>query len=151
MTCSMSGLFVQLLAHRLDGDPGGLVEREAADAGAKRGKGDARGADLAGTRHRAAHGSLDDGSAGPPIAIERDGVDDALAASLPAGVTIASPSGTGACRTAANSIASPPARFSAPPTPVDIQSDRLAAFTMASTSRSQISPFQSSIRAKLPP
>ena len=56
--------------------------------------------------------------------------------------------GTGAWRTAANSIASPPARLSAPPTPVDIHSDRLAAFTMASTSRSQMSPFQSSMRAK---
>ena len=69
----------------------------------------------------------------------------ALAASLPAGVTIAPPSGTGAWRTAANSMASPPARFRAPPTPVDIQSERLAAFTMASTSSSQMSPFQSSI------
>ena len=69
------------------------------------------------------------------------------AASVPAGVTIASPSGTGAWRTAANSIASPPARLIAPPTPVDIHSDRFAAFTIASTSRSQMSPFQSSIRA----
>ena len=73
----------------------------------------------------------------------------ALAASFPAGVTIAPPRGTGAWRTAANSIASPPARLRAPPTPVDIHSDRLAAFTMASTSRSQISPFQSSIRRQL--
>ena len=72
----------------------------------------------------------------------------ARAASRPAGVTIASPSGTGAWRTAANSIASPPARLISPATPVDIHSDRLAAFTIASTSRSQMSPFQSSIRAK---
>ena len=50
----------------------------------------------------------------------------ARAARLPAGVTIASPSGTGAWRTAANSIASPPARLIAPPTPVDIHSDRFA-------------------------
>src|SRR3954451_12969848 len=71
-----------------------------------------------------------------------------LAASDPAGVTMAPPSGTGAWRTASNSMASPPARLSAPPTPVDIHSDRLAAFTIASTSRSQMSPFQSSIRAK---
>ena len=35
--------------------------------------------------------------------------------------------------------------------PVDIHSDRFAAFTIASTSRSQMSPFQSSIRAKAPP
>ena len=69
------------------------------------------------------------------------------AASVPAGVTIASPSGTGPWRTAANSIASPPRRLRAPPTPVDIQSVVLAAFTIASTSRSQISPFQSSMRA----
>ena len=71
-----------------------------------------------------------------------------FAARLPAGVTIAPPRGTGAWRTAANSMASPPARLSAPPTPVDIHSDRLAAFTIASTSRSQMSPFQSSMRAK---
>ncbi len=74
----------------------------------------------------------------------------ALAASEPAGVTIASPRGTGAWRTAANSIASPPARLMAPETPVDIHSERFAGLTMASTSRSQISPFQSSIRANYP-
>src|ERR1700675_4998443 len=73
------------------------------------------------------------------------------AAKVPAGVVTAEPSGTGACLTAANSIASPPARLSAPPTPVDIQSERLAAFTMASTSKSQMSPFQSSMRANLGP
>ena len=75
----------------------------------------------------------------------------ARAARDPAVVTIASPSGTGAWRTAANSISSPPARLSAPPTPLDIQSERLAALTMASTSRSQISPFHSSMRAKSTP
>src|SRR5215210_1376509 len=75
----------------------------------------------------------------------------AFAASRPAGVTIAPPSETGAWRTAANSISSPPARLIAPPTPVDIQSERFAAFTIASTSRSQMSPFQSSIRATDPP
>src|SRR4029078_7593466 len=74
----------------------------------------------------------------------------AFAASRPAGVTIASPRGTGAWRTAANSIASPPARLIAPPTPVAIHRDRLAGFTMASTSRSQMSPFQSSMRATSP-
>ena len=71
----------------------------------------------------------------------------AFAASLPAGVTMAPPSGTGAWRTAANSMASPPARLSAPPTPVDIQSERFAAFTIASTSSSQMSPFHNSMRA----
>ncbi len=69
------------------------------------------------------------------------------AASVPAGVITAPPSGAGACRTAANSIASPPARLSAPPTPVAIHSVVLAALTIASTSRSQMSPFQSSICA----
>ena len=70
-----------------------------------------------------------------------------LAASRPAGVTTASPSSTGAWRTAANSIASPPVRLSSPATPVDIHSDVEAGLTMASTSRSQMSPFQSSMRA----
>ena len=73
----------------------------------------------------------------------------ARAARLPAVVTTDSPSGTGAWRTAANSISSPPARLIAPPTPVAIHSERLAGFTMASTSRSQMSPFQSSIRATI--
>ena len=73
----------------------------------------------------------------------------ARAARVPAGVTMDSPSATGAWRTAANSISSPPARLSAPPTPVDIHSERLAGLTIASTSSSQISPFQSSIRAKV--
>ena len=90
-----------------------------------------------------------DRSARPAVAIERDGVDDRPwpRASRPASRSRRR-AGTGAWRTAANSIASPPARLSAPPTPVDIHSDRLAAFTMASTSRSQMSPFQSSMRAK---
>jgi hypothetical protein len=69
---------------------------------------------------------------------------------VPADVTIALPSSTGAWRTAANSIASPPARLIAPPTPVDIQSEVFAALTIASTSSSQMSPFQSSIRATQP-
>ncbi len=68
----------------------------------------------------------------------------------PAPVTIASPSATGAWRTAANSIASPPRRLIAPATPVDIQSVTFAGFTIASTSRSQMSPFQSASCAMSP-
>src|SRR4029079_12644589 len=74
----------------------------------------------------------------------------AFAASEPPGVTIASPRGTGAWRTAANSMASPAARLIAPETPVDIHNERFAGLTIASTSRSQMSPFQSSIRANYP-
>ena len=69
-----------------------------------------------------------------------------LAASRPAGVTMASPMAAGACCTAANSMASPPARLSSAATPVDIHSDGAAGLTIASTSRLQMSPFQSSIR-----
>ena len=70
---------------------------------------------------------LDRGAARAAIAIERDGVDDDLQPrGVPAGVTTASPSATGAWRTAANSISSPPARLIAPATPVDIQSDVVA-------------------------
>ena len=148
MTCSILGRALELVAHGIDRDPRRLLERKAADPGAERRERDARGADLAGTGHGAADGGLDDGSL-----VRRSRSSDtawitALAARFPAGVTMDSPSGTGAWRTAANSISSPPARLSAPPTPVDIHSDRLAAFTIASTSSSQISPFHSSIRAK---
>ncbi len=73
----------------------------------------------------------------------------ARAASVPGVVTIESPSSTGPWRTAANSISSPPARLIAPPTPVAIHSERFAGLTIASTSSSQMSPFQSSIRAKV--
>ena len=69
-----------------------------------------------------------------------------LAASRPAGVTMASPSAAGAWRIAANSMASPPARLISPAVPVDIHSDVVAGLTIASTSRSQMSPFQSSMR-----
>ena len=62
-------------------------------------------------------------------------------------MTIASPSWTGAWRSAANSIDSPPARLISPAMPVDIQSEVAAGLTMASTSRSQMSPFHSSMRA----
>ena len=65
------------------------------------------------------------------------------AASEPAGVTTAWPSSSGPWRTAANSIASPPVRLIAPPTPVAIHRVGLAGLTIASTSRSQMSPFQS--------
>ena len=65
------------------------------------------------------------------------------AASVPAGVTTAWPSPSGPWRTAANSIASPPARLIAPPTPVAIHRLGFAGLTIASTSRSQMSPFQS--------
>ena len=72
------------------------------------------------------------------------------AASVPPSVTMASPSATGACLTAANSMVSPPRRLIAPATPVDIHSVTLAGFTIASTSRSQMSPFQSASCAMYP-
>src|SRR5436190_13400784 len=68
----------QLVADGVDRDPCRLLEREPADARAKRGERDAAGADLTGASHRAAHRRLDDRAAGPPVAIEGDGVDDVL-------------------------------------------------------------------------
>src|SRR6185436_2104321 len=58
-----------------DGDPSGLVEREATDAGAHRRKGDAPGADVAGARHRAADRLVDDVGVRSAIAVEGDGMD----------------------------------------------------------------------------
>src|SRR4029077_5993309 len=59
-------------------DPGGLVEREATDAGPERREGDTGGTDLAGAGHGAADGRLDDRAARASLAIERHGVDDVL-------------------------------------------------------------------------
>ena len=95
MTCSIGRAGRQLLADGRDGDPGRLLEREAADPGAERREGDARGPDLAGAGHRAADGGLDD----RPLVRRSRSSETAwmttLAASLPAGVTIGLPSGTG--------------------------------------------------------
>ena len=66
----------QLVANGRDRDPGALLEREPADARAERREGDARHAGLASSRHRAANGRFDRRRARPPVAIERDGVDD---------------------------------------------------------------------------
>ena len=151
ITCWIVGDWAQLLAHRFHRHERGLVEREAADARPEGRERDARHVVLAGPGERAPNGRVDDRAARPAVAVERDGVDHELGGEGAGRRDDRPPIGTGAWRTAANSIESPPARLIAPPTPVAIHSDRLAAFTMASTSRSQISPFQSSIRARNPP
>ena len=78
MTCSTIDGVWQLVADRVHGDPGGLVEREPADAGAERRERDALEAELADAGHRAAGGAVDGVGAGPAVALERDGVDDDL-------------------------------------------------------------------------
>ena len=66
----------QLVADGPDGHEGGLVEREAADAGPEGGNGDARRADLAGRAIALRTAASIVGGARPAIAVERDGVDD---------------------------------------------------------------------------
>src|SRR6187551_4014479 len=59
---------------------------------------------------------------------------------FPAPVAIAWPTAIGACATASCSISDPPARLIAPATPAPIQSSLFAAFAIASTSSSVMSP-----------
>ena len=68
--------FGALVAHGLDGDRGGFIQREPADPGAEGRKGDARETELACTGHRAAGGSVDRGAGGAPVPLHRDRVDD---------------------------------------------------------------------------
>ena len=76
MTCSMSGDRSNSSRTVVDGHPGRLVEREAADARAECRERDARGVDLPGPGHRAADGRLDGRAARPAVPIEGDGMDD---------------------------------------------------------------------------
>ena len=124
MTCSTEDGVWQLVADRRDGDARGLVEREPADAGPERRERDA----LAGR----ARGRGPSRSGRPcrwrSALVRRSRSSDTawmttFAASRPAAVTIASPTSRGAWRTAANSIASPPARLISPAMPADIHSD----------------------------
>ena len=82
MTCSTDRRRVQLVAHRVHGDPGGLVEREPADARAQGRERDALQAELADAGHGAAGGVVDGGGVRPAVALEGDGVDDDLGGEL---------------------------------------------------------------------
>ena len=139
---------VEVAPDLLDLDPGGLVERKAADTGAERDQGEALGAELVRLGERAGGGPADDLPRGRPAELHGRGVDH------PAGGHLARRSSrpprrarSGRARRSRPGRSGPPAREIAPATPPPCRSWVLAALAIASTSSFVMSACCTSISA----
>ena len=138
-----------VLSHCCHHEPRALVEREASDAGAERGKRQRTRSELVRHLEHAARRSRDELGGGAQILAHDRPVNHVLRLerSRPRSPRPRRPE-SGRAPTASRSISAPPARLIAPATPAPIQRWSFAAFAIASTSSAVMSPSTTSIRTE---